>query len=359
MKALVLWADRHSTNLGVQALASGTSQMLQRITPGAAIDFQSYGPGPAPVPLSLRSICRSMSGVDTRLTAWLQGYDVVIDTSAGDSFTDIYGKRRLLEMSLTRALAVRAGVPTVLGPQTIGPFGTPLTRGFARWSLSGVDSIMARDSASLRSLSKSLACSGDLATDVVFAIPLQQACRQGPDVLFNVSGLLWQQNTHIDNEMYRKACVRYCESLLARGMTVEIFPHVLASSHPDNDVTAAADLSARLNGLAITTPTGLDDARGHIASSRLVVGARMHACLNALSLGIPTIPWSYSLKFKPLLADLGWAHEVDLRQTDPTDYTRQCDELLLSTGPDLLAPVLDIAQAGLSSYEDRLRSIIE
>ena len=44
-----------------------------------------------------------------------------------------------------------------------------------------------------------------------------------------------------------------------------------------------------------------------------MIGSRMHACLNALSVGTPAIPLAYSRKFAPLLGDLGWAHVVDLR----------------------------------------------
>jgi polysaccharide pyruvyl transferase WcaK-like protein len=39
----------------------------------------------------------------------------------------------------------------------------------------------------------------------------------------------------------------------------------------------------------------------------------MHACLNALSGGVPAVPLAYSRKFAPLLAQLGWTYGVDLR----------------------------------------------
>ena len=55
-----------------------------------------------------------------------------------------------------------------------------------------------------------------------------------------------------------------------------------------------------------------------VASCRLVIGSRMHACLNALSVGTPAIPLAYSRKFEPLLADLGWRRTVDLRRNEHT-----------------------------------------
>jgi hypothetical protein len=47
----------------------------------------------------------------------------------------------------------------------------------------------------------------------------------------------------------------------------------------------------------VVAPPDLDDARSIIAGSRVLVGARMHACLNALSTGVPAIAMSYSRKF--------------------------------------------------------------
>ena len=63
-------------------------------------------------------------------------------------------------------------------------------------------------------------------------------------------------------------------------------------------------------------PGSLAEVRQLVAGAELVVGSRMHACLNALSVGTPAVPLAYSRKFEPLLAGVGWSHLVDLR-TDP------------------------------------------
>ena len=49
------------------------------------------------------------------LVDWLKGFDLVVDTRAGDSFADIYGLMRHLTMSLMHEAVRRAGVPVVLG----------------------------------------------------------------------------------------------------------------------------------------------------------------------------------------------------------------------------------------------------
>lgn len=69
-------------------------------------------------------------------------------------------------------------------------------------------------------------------------------------------------------------------------------------------------------GLSVVVPTSLEEARAAVAAARLVIGSRMHACLNALSTGTPAIPLAYSRKFEPLMEDIGWPYVLDLRQSD-------------------------------------------
>jgi polysaccharide pyruvyl transferase WcaK-like protein len=100
---------------------------------------------------------------------------------------------------------------------------------------------------------------------------------------------------------------------------VTLLAHVLDGSSSDNDVTAAREFAAAVHGdVDVIVPTSLTDARAAVAGARLVLGSRMHACLNALSVGTPAIPLAYSRKFEPLLGDLGWTANVDLRSApDP------------------------------------------
>src|SRR6056297_2896419 len=52
--------------------------------------------------------------------------DAVLDISGGDSFTDIYGRKRFQAMALTKRMALDAGVPLILLPQKLGPFRDPV-----------------------------------------------------------------------------------------------------------------------------------------------------------------------------------------------------------------------------------------
>lgn len=318
MRALILWAEPASTNLGVRALAEGTAQLLEQAFAGCQVEYQGNGPGDAPVRIgSSRAQAKRLLTWRNELVDYVRTFDLVVDTRAGDSFADIYGLSRLWTMSLMTASVVRAGVPMVLGPQTIGPFDTARGRLLGRATLRAARVAMARDEVSAdvaTSLGRAVDC---VATDVVFALP-RPAAPVSRDVVLNPSGLLWHPNPHVDHEEYRDAVRSLCRGLHSRGRRVSLFAHVLDSPLVDNDVPVVTQLAAELGDVESLVPTDLADARAMLATAAVVVGSRMHACLNALSVGRPAVPLAYSRKFEPLLSGLGWSATVDLRDApDP------------------------------------------
>ncbi|NMD93846.1 polysaccharide pyruvyl transferase family protein [Rhodococcus sp. BL-253-APC-6A1W] len=306
MKVLVAWADDRSTNLGVRALAKGAGDLVKKAWPDASVDYQSFGVGAGPVPISDRALATERMPRRNQLHDWIKAYDLVLDMRAGDSFTDIYGVRRLISMNEFSGIARRAGVPVVLGPQTIGPFGSPLGRALGARALRGASAVIARDSVSAR-YSSDLDRSVDVvSTDVVFGIE-KPTVSKTVDIALNVSGLLWSPNSHVNAGRYRASMIDLCRELTNRGRDVTLFAHVLDSNDPDNDVPVLAAIE-QIEDLDVTrfVPSDLGDVRRFVASANLVIGARMHACLNALSAGTPAIPLAYSRKFAPLLEDLNW-----------------------------------------------------
>jgi polysaccharide pyruvyl transferase WcaK-like protein len=250
------------------------------------------------------------------LRAWVRGFDLVVDTRSGDSFADIYGLDRLVAMSALGEFVNRCGVPLVLGPQTVGPFTSRRARALARRSLRTAGIVMTRDSASADHVQELGGRVDVRTTDVVFALPVPERSAER-DVLLNVSGLLWNGSPHVDPTSYRAAVRALHRGLIERDRRVTLLAHVLDTSSPDNDVPAVQALANEVGGdVEVVVPASLTEVRSVVASAQLVLGSRMHACLNALSVGTPAIPLSYSRKFAPLLADLGWTAEVDLR-TDP------------------------------------------
>ncbi|SDR76044.1 Polysaccharide pyruvyl transferase family protein WcaK [Friedmanniella luteola] len=314
MRVLVIWADDRSPNLGVRVLGAGTEALTRRVWPDAEFVFYNYGARTAPVRLgSVAEVAKEAVLRQRGLADWFRGFDLVMDTRAGDSFADIYGLKRLSAMCATTEFAARVGVPVVLSPQTIGPFGSRRARALAQRSLRTASVVMARDSISAQA-SADLGRPVDvLTTDVVFALDVPEPTTRR-DVVLNVSGLLWQPGPHVDAAAYRRTVTDVHDRLVAAGRTVSLLAHVLPSDNPDDDVPAVEEFrDAHAPTAEVLVPMSLTDIRTMLAGAELVIGSRMHACLNALSVGTPAIPLAYSRKFAPLMADLGWEHVVDLR----------------------------------------------
>lgn len=357
MKVLVLWADDRSTNLGVRVLASGTAEVVRRVWPDAEVSFLSWGNSQAPMRVgSWKALVRERVQNRNGLKAWIRRYDLVVDTRAGDSFADIYGVPRLVSMSGLAEFIHHARVPLVLGPQTVGPFNTRRGRLIARRSLSTANLVMSRDAASTAAAQRLGRRVDAQTTDVVFALPKPRPTATH-DVLLNVSGLLWAPNPHVDHEEYQCVMESLCGRLAAAGRRVTLLAHVLDSSLVDNDVPAVRDLAARCGGeLDVVVPESLDHARSAVAAAEVVIGSRMHACLNALSVGTPAVALAYSRKFEPLLADIGWSRTVDLRShPDPVSAAMTAID-----APDLAVATqktLDRAHELLEVGVESLRSL--
>ena len=60
-----------------------------------------------------------------RLKKEIRKCSVVFDFTAGDSFSDLYGFKRFLKVSITKIITILCQKPLILGPQTYGPFKSP------------------------------------------------------------------------------------------------------------------------------------------------------------------------------------------------------------------------------------------
>jgi polysaccharide pyruvyl transferase WcaK-like protein len=311
----VLWAKHSATNLGIRVLASGAAQLCEMAFGDVSVDFHDHDtPG---TPLGKKPILHDIGRSNGDIKTLFEKYDVVVDTTSGDSFTDIYGVRRLSVMAYAHRAAIKSGVPLVLAPQTIGPFNTRYGRALGRASIRGAARVYARDSESAQysaALGRKADCTS---SDLVFALPTLPDPITRSGIYLNVSGLLWRENPHVNCLAYRRHIIETTRAASRLGYSVTLFPHVLRSTTSrEDDVTAAEQAAEELKADAeLYIPESLDDVRIRLNGAALVIGARMHACLNALSVGTPALAWAYSRKFAPLLHDLGWDANIDLRTT--------------------------------------------
>ena len=362
IEVCLIWHSVYSANMGVNALTYTTLRYLEEVAEQLQIcfDYTILGRGVRAEDRSIDEIVidnKRISftfeklnipnkldrlGLDSlRISSkWLFSefrpyikklaqYDLVLDMGEGDSFTDIYGPTRFIQLSLTKVLTLMAGTPLVLLPQTIGPFNHFPSRIIANQLLKRIPYVYPRDQTSLRYLENSIqARSFREYLDVAFYLPYQQYhfTPAKTHVGINVSALLWHGGYTKDNMFnlqadYQRIIFDIIRSFVNRkDVEVHLIPHVVFSGKllTEDDYTVAEkihqDIPETVLAPGFESPV---EAKSYISGLDYFLGARMHSCIAAYSTGVPVIPMAYSRKFSGLfLSSLGYPVMVDLQYDD-------------------------------------------
>jgi colanic acid/amylovoran biosynthesis protein len=266
----------------------------------------------------------------------------ILDISGGDSFTDLYGRRRFDLVRLTKQIALERGRPLVLLPQTYGPFRDGRVRVIAATIVAASQQAWARDLESYHRLQELLGDRFDptrhrLGVDVAFSLPATDPgpragvvdgwlAQPEPVVGLNISGLL-ANDPAAASARFGLAC-DYLEAmeLTVRRLLAETSHRIVLIPHVFSDDAEADDLAcdrllatvARPDRVA-RLPRGLGASETKHVISRLAwfAGARMHATIAALSTGVPAAAVAYSSKFQGVFAGCGVPGNVlDARTLD-------------------------------------------
>lgn len=376
--ALIMHSAR-SDNLGVGALTRSEVEILRGVARDLGrpleitlIDWKDprpayvTGPDIRILPLDTKFLLNPMG-----FLAAIRRVDAVIDIGAGDSFADIYGKSRLRKLFLMKFLTHVAGRPLVVAPQTIGPFTRASSARLARLTLRWSAVVATRDPMSTKAI-RDLGLTRPVieASDVALLLPYNPPpARQGPlRVGLNVSGLLMHggyggandYGLSLDYPALMRDLVRLFQS---RGAEVVLVPHVIVKSGPmvmEDDARASAALAAEMGITVAPDFASPSEAKSFIAGLDFFMGARMHACIAALSSGVPVLPLAYSRKFAGLFGALGYGHTLDLRSAGAeailTTAAAALDRL-----PELAAEAraaTALGQSRLDAYRDALRALL-
>lgn len=277
----------------------------------------------------------------------------VLDISGGDSFTDLYGPKRFHSVVTTKRLALEAGCPLILLPQTYGPFRDPECKAIASDLCRRATAAWARDSRSFAILKDLLGDSFDPerhhdGVDVAFLLPerdpgaaLPQSIRtlldERPRSIagLNISGLIYNDPESARTRYgfradYNALCLQLVEALVADGADVLLIPHVGSRrTSVESDPSANEHLLSRLSPTArsrVHAVPFLNDpqaAKWVIARVDWFCGMRMHATIAGLSSGVPTAAISYSPKTIGVFEACGVGDAVQ-------DPTRNAEAILLS-----------------------------
>lgn len=279
----------------------------------------------------------------------ITGASLALSLAGGDSFSDIYGFRRMIYVCLPQYLVLAMGCPLLLLPQTLGPFKACWARWMARLVMMHAAKVYSRDQASLKLAREMLGeNSGHIAysQDMAFALesrvprgklPEWTVGRKRPLVGLNVSGLLFMGGYNLDNMFGLKSDYPELVRALIRWFTQEAGADLVLITHVtgcENDATACKELHAELSvacegKLHLTDPEcDHREIKWLIGHCDFFLGARMHACIAALSQGIPAIGMAYSRKFSGVFESVEVPELVaDLRSLDTGEVMKKVIDL--------------------------------
>jgi colanic acid/amylovoran biosynthesis protein len=275
--------------------------------------------------------------------------DVFGSIAGGDSFADIYGLSRLFYVGLPQILIILLGKKLILFPQTFGPFKGSFARRIARYIVKHSEFVYLRDKKSIDDARKLLPASQAskvrFCFDVGFLLKPEAKpnydsswiaaakANSRPLVGFNVSGLLYSGGYTGKNEFGLKADYRaLVENMIdflirEKSASVALVAHVQSEKQgtgpAEGDDAVCLEIFNRLQskyagqlffaGADFIAP----QVKHVIAQCDFFTGSRMHACIAALSQGVPAVAISYSDKFVGVLETIGMTEAVaDPRKLD-------------------------------------------
>ena len=343
-----------TANLGVGALTESCVRGLSGRLPGAKVIVFDHTAGTATADLpeavgspavrytraggrwskmlwrrdSLNNIELSMKlgGVGNPVAKRLLGASAILDISGGDSFSDIYGQWRYDRIVQTKRMALNAGLPLILLPQTYGPFKEPRNKETAADLVRRSAQAWARDARSFEILKDLAGADFDperhrQGTDVAFGLPPRRpqrlpndlsellADRGTPVVGLNVSGLILNDLEKANRDFgFRADYGQLVRGLLRKLLDdsdarVLLVPHVIRplghfESDPQACKTLYDELSPGDRRRVSILPSSFDqgEIKWVIGQCDWFCGTRMHSTIAALSSGVPTAAIAYSIK---------------------------------------------------------------
>lgn len=331
IKIALIGHDSRNDNLGVGALTVANIAVIRQVaqTLGQDIEFVLL------IGASDRKSCVTGPDIAERMvrplrkpwSIWraFRGCDLVVDIAGGDSFSDIYGGKRIYQILLPQYVGHVMGLPLVIAPQTIGPFKQAMWRALSKFSIHRAAVVTTRDRKSTEYIQE-IGLRRDVieASDVAMRLPYDKVARPqgGPmRIGLNVSGLL-MMGGYSGKNMFglRSDYPRLVRDIITHFTTqvpdceVHLVGHVIAEKRDamEDDYAACLTLQREFPQTVLAPIFGTpQEAKSYIAGLDFFMGARMHACIAAFSSGVAVVPMAYSRKFEGLFGTLGYFHTVD------------------------------------------------
>lgn len=374
LKVGLLFHSFSNTNLGVGALAISESEILKSICDKLNIGleivcFEADINGLYREATSAHVCLKQTSYNPIKMIKYFNDCHFIIDATAGDSLTDIYGLKNFIRIFLIKYYSVIAKPPIILAPQTIGPYRRKVTKFFADIYLSFVKRIFIRDELSKSVIPKGIKSKVTVATDMAFALPYNPSKTlnsKSKTAGFNISGLIYSGGFNLgrdDGFSYKRLCLNIIDLLIGKGYEVILVPHVVGgiNDDKDNDTKVSMDLCSNDQRIKMA-PLFKDpiEAKSYISQFDLFIGSRMHATIAALSSGVLTIPLAYSRKFIGVFEPLGYKETLDLQYMSENKIIEQIKQIIMNK-KIIISDIEGISTAAigkLSKYKTYLEELI-
>lgn len=326
------------SNYGLGALAFGEVEAIEEACKAINVKYQitcfetvitetNYNDNPN-VELQVFNI-KNMVGTMRQL----KEFDLIIDISGGDSFSDIYGMKLYILQMIYKIAIMKSGVMYVVAPQTIGPFKNILAKKFADLYIKKAQYAFARDEMSRKSLCKKASEKVISTIDLGFMMTAERLEKNEElTVGLNVSGLLYNENRLLKSGNYSTFCEKIIEHLLDMHVNVLLIPHVLSDNmgDRDNDYFVCCKLAEKYNLPKVVRFRNPKEVKKYISQCDFFIGSRMHATIAAVSMGIPTLPLAYSRKFKGVFEMLDYPYAIDIDKGNEDNILSEIDKMLKS-----------------------------
>lgn len=292
--------------------------------------------------------------------------DFVIDMSGGDSFSDIYGLKRMLRESFYKLMAINNKIPLVLGPQTYGPYNKIISKIIARKIMKNATLIFSRDKKSsdmVYDISKIRTID---TTDLAIRLPYKKEKKtKNKSIGINVSALMWNKGFNGKNQFelkvnYKKYINELVKSLKQKKeYEIYLISHVNASGIED-DYKLCKELAQKYNVCVAPKFKTAIEAKTFISTLNILIGSRMHATIAAFSTEVPTISLAYSKKFEGLYKSVNYNYYIDAKKINTDEALKLTDIYIGEIDKIITAEKESLALAirKLSVFDENLEKII-
>ncbi len=341
---LTLSMDDPSSHLGSEPTTGSIFAWVLQPMPGGAARWNLPRlawllPGSLLPVWSQRLLGRAFYGLTpASLRPILQAYleaDLVISKPGGFLYSS--GSGLVLALAAySLALALLAGKPVYLFPQSLGPLHRPWEGRMLRWVLERIRIVMLREPVSLR-LAQAMGVRNPrclLVPDLAFAMPAagqevgaEWLRSQGLDPQdgrprLGMTMVNWgaQNRRFGQQQAYESACAAAARWFVQQcGGQVILFPQVWGPLESQDDRIPARRAAAQLADLGeavfvVENPLPQELLKSVYGWMDLFIGTRMHSNIFALSQGVPVIAIGYLHKTQGIAEMAGlaqWVLEID------------------------------------------------